>query len=746
LSRVFLERVISVRSMSPTLLAATLVPIVQALLAAALLASRDLPWPSVSGGTPLTGNVLVTLPLPTLVATAVFTVLAWSYVLAGALHGHGALRVIGLGSYSLMALLAAATATFEGISGHVGLSIVLGAAILVALLGVWAAALGLWLVDRGNAVRAPELHHRRQLRLPTFLYVLGVTALIYVLAGLAGLRSGGFGTYLYTELLALQFVLIPVLFLAGTDFAEWAEVISGRLGSVAAGLAGRVGHWVLAAAIAVTAVGIALHYLWGSLVPFRVNLVGVVVVVVPALVAIGLVVLLGALALPASPSPRVPFWALGVAALVVYGGVLSSAVLGYVTTSQPGQPELPVRGLVAYEHAQRPQFAMEVPQGWQPRDVQEGVAFQGADASGFSVQFLVLQAPAGDGRARDARATSTSLERVLGGPVQLGGPRRQGQWQAQDLRGASLGAEVQGTVWTRTEGGQRWLLAGTSPLLAGGAYGSLFDTMVGSWHAGAGPVEGTVGKVQAPSPASYLGATVAASLVLLVVGGALLRRGAQLGSAGLFLCATAVFNLFGPLGLAQLGKILHTRWVEGVLFVNVLLALALAALAFLAVQAVRGRLVRASVPLLRLGLVLLVGMVGLLVLYYVVFGTVIEASQRFTLVGALLLIAAMVWDVIMSGDAVNVHGRHVPRHSRVLLYLGNTMMVTTLVVFFSSLSPQGGVSAGPGFDSDMWPQLGIAVLGTPLLLTFFLLNLGAWRHRQRVQGSRPIDREQLADA
>ena len=750
LSQAFLERAISLRSMSPTLLAITVVPIAQAVVAAGLLATRDVPWPLVPAGTLPGGQVLATLPLPTLVAAAVFMVLAWSYVLTGALHGHGVLRVVGLGTYSLMALLAAVTATFDSgaaAAGNVGESVLIGVAILLVLLGVWAAAAGLWIVDRSNAGQAPHLHHRERLWLPTFLFVVGATGLIYLLSGLAGLRSGGFGRYLYAEMLLLQFILIPVLFLAGTDFAEWSEVVSGRIASAGASLAGRFGPWVLAAAIAATAVGIVLHYLWQSLAALSVNVVGIAIVVAPAIVALGLVGLLGALAVPARPSPRVPLWALGFAAVTVYAGVGAAAVIGFVTAPAQQEPQnLPVQGLVAYEHDQRPQFAMEVPQGWRSSPVQDGVAFRGADTSGFPVQFLVLQVPAGAGDAAEAQAVRVRLERALGGPVQLEGQRQQGRWQVQDLHGTAFGTQVQGRLWTRTEGGSRWLLVGTSPLLAGGSYTPLFDTLVGSWHSGTGPVAGTGSRAAGPAPVDYLVGTGAASLVLLVVGGVLLRRGRERGSAGLFLMATAVFNLFGPLGLAQAGAQLHLHWLQGVLFVNVLMTLALAALVFLAVQAVRRRIGRTSIPLLRLGLILLLGMVGLLVLYYAVFGTILEV-QRFTLAAALLLVAAMVWDVVLSGDAVtNVHGRHVPRHSRVLLYFGYTMMVTTLVVFFSSLSIQGGGTAGLEFDSDIWPQTGIAVLGIPLLLTFFVINLGAWRHRQRVEEGPPIDREDLADA
>jgi hypothetical protein len=112
-----------------------------------------------------------------------------------------------------------------------------------------------------------------------------------------------------------------------------------------------------------------------------------------------------------------------------------------------------------------------------------------------------------------------------------------------------------------------------------------------------------------------------------------------------------------------------------------------------------------------------------------------------------VLVVAMLWDVLMSGESfTNTGGFAVPRHTRVLMYLGYTLVVVTTVLFLSSVQVQGGGSAGQAFESDIWPQVGIAALGPPLLITFFVVNLAAWRRARplsRPDGLDEVDRSVL---
>lgn len=112
-----------------------------------------------------------------------------------------------------------------------------------------------------------------------------------------------------------------------------------------------------------------------------------------------------------------------------------------------------------------------------------------------------------------------------------------------------------------------------------------------------------------------------------------------------------------------------------------------------------------------------------------VFPAAIGASVRSSLVGGVVIVVALFWDVATSGEEVtNVHGVRVPRHARVLIYLGYVMTVACAVLFFTTLkAAPGSPSMEQMFESEQWPWLGILLLGTPLVLTVFALRLAQRR-------------------
>ncbi|MBO0707486.1 MAG: hypothetical protein J2P44_03910, partial [Candidatus Dormibacteraeota bacterium] len=101
----------------------------------------------------------------------------------------------------------------------------------------------------------------------------------------------------------------------------------------------------------------------------------------------------------------------------------------------------------------------------------------------------------------------------------------------------------------------------------------------------------------------------------------------------------------------------------------------------------------------------------------------------------------------MSGESItNRHGRHVPRHTRVLIYMGYSMLVASWILFFSSFRGEEAGAAGMLFgSSEELPSLGIELLGLPLLLTFFLVNTGAWMGGRRGSEREVVDRSPVAD-
>jgi hypothetical protein len=103
-----------------------------------------------------------------------------------------------------------------------------------------------------------------------------------------------------------------------------------------------------------------------------------------------------------------------------------------------------------------------------------------------------------------------------------------------------------------------------------------------------------------------------------------------------------------------------------------------------------------------------------------------RTEARFTIVQAIVLLAALLWDTLMSGEAItNVEGTIFPRHTRVLLFLGYIMLVSSAVLYFSSWQLQAtNASTEPFFESEQWPQYGLIGLGVPLLIAGFMMQVG----------------------
>lgn len=100
-------------------------------------------------------------------------------------------------------------------------------------------------------------------------------------------------------------------------------------------------------------------------------------------------------------------------------------------------------------------------------------------------------------------------------------------------------------------------------------------------------------------------------------------------------------------------------------------------------------------------------------------------------VAAVLIVLAFLWDFLMSGGEVtNVEGRRFPRNTRILLYAGYTMLVSTLVLFFGPVTPNS-IIGQPDlffvFNPDLWPRYGLLLLGVPLLVTNFVLGVSRGR-------------------
>ena len=601
----FMERVIDIRGMDPGLRALTLIGLLTILGCAVLMAVRDLPFAT----TPVFSFTLrkfETMSLPVLLGCAAVSLLAWCYIVVGALHGHLALRVLGMAAYTLAMAFAIV------VSGFVwGLL-----ATFAVLLAAWTLAIGLWLVDRLYHEReAPQRHHRHHLKLPVFLFFAAVTTVtitvLLVTFGasiepLPGVHRGvqgaivGLGLSLTILFNLVQYALAPMLFLAGTDFAEVGEVAAGRLSALVATAARERSTWVLAC----------------------------------------LVILIGGFLFISQPAT--------VAAPGIHAGPLGATVgLGPV----PGfELTLTAGHLVVCAQALVPLMLIAVA-GWfvlrrRPAVEVPFPALVIAGLTGFGATLLLSGVTAGLGHLSDAEAVAIAV----------------------------------------------WMT----------------------------------------------------SIPLAVLGVLLMRRDGRAATAGLFITAAAIsFICYWNPGFL----VGNPRWLVGAQLDGLSSALGLLAVILALALILTRRLRPRHGPLFRLVLTLLVGLFLLEILHDLVFGAVVGAAEKFSVTQAVLLLAALFWDIAMSGESItNRHGRHAPRHTRVLIYMGYSMLVASWILFFSSFRGEEAGAAGLLFgSSEELPSLGIELLGVPLLLTFFTVNLGAWIRGRGGSERGVIDRQVLAD-
>jgi len=103
-----------------------------------------------------------------------------------------------------------------------------------------------------------------------------------------------------------------------------------------------------------------------------------------------------------------------------------------------------------------------------------------------------------------------------------------------------------------------------------------------------------------------------------------------------------------------------------------------------------------------------------------------DASSTLFSVQAALVVGAFVWDLLMSGKITNHTSRTAPRGERVLIYLGYSLLTTVSVTL--SLSAQNASSIlNDSITASSYVQMGLLLMGIPLLLVFALRTFATWR-------------------
>jgi hypothetical protein len=102
-------------------------------------------------------------------------------------------------------------------------------------------------------------------------------------------------------------------------------------------------------------------------------------------------------------------------------------------------------------------------------------------------------------------------------------------------------------------------------------------------------------------------------------------------------------------------------------------------------------------------------------------------GERYVILLSVLLVAALTWDFLMSGEAItNRDGRRFSRTPRVLFYGGCTILVAAVVVLVSNLRmnhQEAAALSTIAFDSEAFALAGLVFLGIPLLVANWLFRI-----------------------
>lgn len=678
----FRSRTISLRTMSLPLRLATVFALTQIIATAALVALRDVDMPTlrvfVEEGEP------AVMPTPAFWACVLSLVAAWTYLLAGALRAHRAVSVVGLVAVTGGVYLLHQTGLPTG-QRAVPLALALAAG---------------W--GFGFAVLVCRRLMRRGL-----LLTAPLVAFLFAATWWSTAEDGGtsrFALALAVHLASLAVGLIPVFVLAGSDWADWGDVLGERARTLATRAPGGLQAVTALVAAAIFVSRLRDDHL--SFLPY---------IAMPAAAAVLVVCLVRAsrAARQSAHGAVIPYPVLVAAAIVIFG--LIFVFIQWGTRSEQALPGT-IGGERHIEH-DRPAYSIETPAGWEVEEFQ--VAPDGTRAQAFRdetglLQLWVVSKPGGD-----ADALSRFLGRFGDARPEIVARGSEGRWTTSSFS-LSAGA-ISGYAWQQEDEGVGWLVFGLALSALGSKTEGLFAALHGTWASGATSPPSTADESAGSRPLGF--ACIVAILITAAAAASLVgQRRSGRPRLGLLFAAIAgiLFVLSTTRDAAHLLLGLDPDVLPGLPPAGIQTFVALATLAVLAASVGGRRGYTLVGPLLTLN-------VGLQALVWI--GALLErqsdVSSRFTLAQALLLLLAILWDVTMSGSAItNADGHIFPRSARVLLFFGYVMLVTSGILFFSSARvEETGAATELQFDSDLYPRLGLTALGIPLLVTLFLARV-----------------------
>jgi hypothetical protein len=604
-------------------------------------------------------------------------------------------------------------------------------------------------------------------------------AILLYLDKQAGPSTAIFPQFVETELEAYGWVLIPVLFLTGSDFGEWAQIAAGQVNDW---LKRARSTWVLLTVSVLVAAGVLSARLLqsGTFAPFGLNSILDLVTVALFGLATALIFLFIARLGHIATWPRValPVWALILATVtVIFLQVGPAYVVYFVGNTGLASPANSVDYSVFQHSAQAysPAFSLVYPSDWkhvvsEPQKAGDllGLVF-GSTSEPTMPQFWLVESPTASLSGEDPYSIEQAIVTIAcQNPkcsVDLVQVPSHGSWftaqatlQDQDTHANPI--QLKGMVWERTQGDSTWVLYGVTKPDEFKAALPIYTAMLDSWRPDlravvpASPINRLDDFLLSLDPTGIVSFGLLPLAVAILVGIPLLLRGRRrpgpLAVAGLFLTVYGVRlgieflpKILAYFGVPTTKVVLLTLGQNEHLTLSSITTLSLPALQIMVAlftlvlvawftvrRAVNRRTAR---DVLAIALLLNTSLLGIQLLD-IVFSTTDQIALRLTAAQGVLLILAFLWDLLTSGKQVtNTEGRNSPRSARVLLYAGLSLLSCSQVLFFSTL----GGSAGLNYGGD-WTDTGLTALGESVIITLIMLRFARVGQQQATPPDAPI--------
>ncbi len=739
LRQLFRERRISVRTMDGRLRLAVGAAAASLLGTVLLIALRDASAPDVALGR--NGDVVTAVSTPLFIATLVLLALGLAYVLTGAVLASPPIAILAL--VVIMGEIALHTGAFGALLFGVDLFKILPTwsawSARIDLVVITLLAVGIVLYDRRRD--APPT--RRSMRLTILAAFAALFGAFFLIVKIGSPDIGNLDLFpesISNFMLDIADLVTPLLFIAAVDFGEWGGLLGERVAAAV-----KVNRDKLLAPIA-GALALALmiygyarldskQWFAGMRVWTGVRTTLILAGTLLVMIVVGRALGLHKRRWPATLSVAGMFAAV---ALVLYimaplAGVIAGKFHGISTPTEQVTPDGRYTSAaditVERGGAGNLAYSALVPRGWIREDQKGGTviwleaALPGAKPGQFvkGLERMIVFPLTAD-------PTPEQLAGGLKAPI-IGSVEHEGEFQVFDTK-LSTG-QVQ--LWLRSNGkGGSWVVEFNVSGVPQDRVEPTWKAIMETFRPGSekpatleeepAPPESQQQKASDHFQAATFYLLAPAALLFLLLIGFLGRRWAPrlVGAMLLFVMfvLAAILYFADEYARGVFGPNVHVPYVGqyGLYF-------SVGLLGFLAV----------FIPLrdparrrtLRVGLIGLLATVWTLVGMAALYDHALAAS-RIAIWAAIIVLVAIAWDVVMSGESMTNEGtRRIPRATRVLAFLGYVILVAATVLFYSGQQVVGtGQAAEPLFEPEAITRNGLFRLAFPLAVLMFLLRFG----------------------